>query len=173
MTKLPTRESLGGLPSRPSRQIASIAVPGADPTGLGLEKLGRDLSGIGKELSEQNDQYEYANAHADLMKTSVELDTKYLNDTDYTTRTQRYSDDLDNFVKDRSAQISNPRIRDRFLANAGALHAQHIYKQTTIAKQIGDQDAVTKLQGEGEFYINSTSANPDEVVRTSAIEGYK
>ena len=119
MAKLPTRENLGGLPGRPSRQISGITVPGADPTGLGLEKLGRDLSGIGAKLSEQQDQFEYSNAHADLMKTSVELDTKYLNDTDYTTRPQRYSDDLDNFVKDRSAQISNPRIRDRFLAMPG------------------------------------------------------
>src|SRR3990167_1055627 len=115
MTKLPTRESLGGLPSRPSRQIASIAVPGADPTGLGLEKLGRDLSGIGAKLSEQQDQFEYSNAHADLMKTSVELDTKYLNDTDYTTRPQRYSDDLDNFVKERAAKISNPQSVTAFL----------------------------------------------------------
>ena len=173
MAKLPTRESLGGLPSRPSRQIASIAVPGADPTGLGLEKLGRDLSGIGAKLSEQQDQFEYSNAHADLMKTSVELDTKYLNDTDYTTRPQRYSDDLDNFVKDRAAKISNPQIRDRFLANAGAVHAQHIYKQTTVAQQIGNQDAITKLQGEGEYFINSTSGHADESIRNSAIEGYK
>lgn len=173
MAKLPTREVLGGLPGRPSRQIASITVPGADATGLGLQKLGSDLSGLGAKLTEQHDQYEYSNAHADLMKKSVELDTSYSNDTDYATRPQRYSDDLDNFVKERSTQISNPQIRNRFLANAGVLHAQHIYKQTTIAQQMGNQDAVTKLQGEGEYFINSTSGHADETVRGSAIEGYK
>ena len=177
MAKLPTRESLGGLPGRPSRQISGITVPGYDrggpPIEAAISQLGRDVSGIGAKLSEQQDQYEYSNAHADLMKTSVELDTKYLNDTDYTTRPQRYSDDLDNFVKDRAAKISNPQIRDRFLANAGAVHAQHIYKQTTIAKQLGDNDAIANLQGEGERYIETTAGSPDKFIRDSAIVAFK
>ena len=81
MARLPTRDVLGGLPGRPSRQIASIAVPAGEPVSQGMVNLGKGLSSLGASFSDINEKQEKlaaAQVDADL---TIALNKLYLEQT--------------------------------------------------------------------------------------------
>ncbi len=148
--------------------VSSAIARSASNLGEGFSKL----SGGVADLALDKDRYEYATAHADLMKSSIDLDTKYLNDTDYQTRAQRYGADFDKAAQTAAASISNSGMRQRFLSSASEIAARQNYSQSVIAKKMGDSDAVAKLKEEGDWLTNSTIGHPDDAVRGKALDAY-
>jgi len=180
MAKMPSPADVGfRLPLDPSRptgtyDASSIAKAG-QAVAAGEQALGKGISelaaGIGEEQVDKQ-RYEIATAHADLVKKQLDLDTEFINDTDANTRVDRYTSRLTQATQESAAVISNPAMRQRFLDTVAApLGARDVYRQSAIANQQGNQDAIAKFGEEKDWFINQGAGNPDPVARTKILDG--
>jgi hypothetical protein len=177
MAKLPTAQDLGPVPFDGSRRpIAQAHVPdmrGAG-VGVGVQGLGKGIVHLAdsfQRVQHEQDETEYRNAKSDLIKNTLDLDTKYADDPDYTSVRDRYMADFDGYVAGNIASIQSPRLRDRLLREAGEMAARKDNSYSPLALKQGADDARAKWLATGQDYLTKASTFNDDQA-ASAIERF-
>jgi hypothetical protein len=179
MATLPSDKDLGGIPSpSSSRPIASVDTSGysrgAAAQAEGTRALGAGIQRAGAEVESvaAHQQAEaYATAQADMLTKTVELETEFLNDTDYATRTQRYQERMDKIRTEAGATLTGP-ARKRFESQASLHTARAIHNQTQQAQTQGNDASLAHLGEEGQWLIKNAIAVNTEDAKIAAIDGF-
>jgi hypothetical protein len=172
MPNIPTEESLGFTPPDPGGD-RRVIIPNAGAVGEAYATLGQQgertgLAVIDKAQQQQQGDVDLqtAAASSSLLRSQLELDQKYADDTDYGTLPQRYQADLQKAKGTALGAITDPRARQKFSIAADDVILKSVYdmKGTAQGKQ-RDQTAgftATLLDG------NTTAATN---TKDSAAQG--
>lgn len=117
----PDETSLGQAPSlRSGRPVADVG-PAASAMGRAIEKgvgeIGEGVRAIGTGLRQrevQDDAFELSRARSRATADQIALNDEFSRDADPATAEERYRQRLEQIHAARAANISNPRIRERF-----------------------------------------------------------
>jgi hypothetical protein len=91
MPKLPDLNDLGSRPVPVSR-AAIVSEPNAGMVGDAIANLGREISGIARQQFEKQDRLSYASAKAAIANEDIVARRELLNDPDFGTAEQRYTE---------------------------------------------------------------------------------
>lgn len=157
-----------------ARGNASIAA-GEQAQAQALVDLGKGVAGLGAGVADYADtmgRWEYARANTDFLTHKIELDQRYDEDQDYTTRVQRYEKDIEKLKSEAAGKISHPVYRERFdLDKTPDVARALATAQDKARKQEGDAN-VTYMLSQGDKFIEQATATDNEATRREVIDSH-
>jgi hypothetical protein len=178
MAKLPSVSDLGPTPDvSGDRPIASYDVSpyarGAQALAQSGAALAKGVAQVGEGIGDYEigkDRYEYAVAQSGFLTDHINIESGLQHDQDYPTLQQRYKDQATDKQGTWAETISNPAMRDRFIAATGQTIAQGEAKTKDQAYRLEGNTQVAYVQNQGNNLIEKTVQDPtnDPLVDQSA-----
>jgi hypothetical protein len=147
-------------------QSAAITERMGENLAANLDRTSRNL----KSISDQQDETAYQAAKANFLSQKIEADTAFEQDPDYQTAPTRYRDTVGKLASEAGAGITNPALKQRFIAETGYFAAQGVagLKKAGHAKSVAARvDWLTES-----LKTNSTAAlaAKDEPTRAGILQ---
>jgi soluble lytic murein transglycosylase-like protein len=167
MPRLPTQYDLSQQPGlRSGRQVATYDASGI---GRGLERLGAGLSDAASTMMQQQNAVDLSRAEAYKTKGILDVKNQFVNDPEYSTFSKRGDPTVDKTVTDAANLIRDPRMRERWQAEAqkDAVVAKDWLIDQSTQKKRGAEIAALNDANNTNYNI-AIDPNTPEDVRTKA-----
>ena len=150
--------SAGQMLSRAMARAGEMLGQGWTAFGKGISNLGEGVADFGLDRNRWN----YAQAHSQFLTSTLDLDSQYSHDTDYTTLPQRFTTDLTAARETAAGTIDDPRMRDRFLMTTQPDFVRAQAKINGRALDLQGQNAQVDVNNAGQDLINKGAAANDD-----------
>lgn len=126
-------------PTQSQRRVSNAQAPVGSVRNAGAvgNALGDVANTIGREAEESRQRrqnYEYNNARAKFMTSKVQIDNSFRDDPDYETFDDRYMEGVNASLNEVAMTISDPEMRDAFIAEQGFRIAQGRERISDLAR---------------------------------------
>lgn len=146
MPRIPDVNALGARPI-PTPQGGQYRPPDMTAAGNQIAAAGRDLAQVGEQQQASLDKLNYAKAKADYLTQTLEVESQFENDTDYTTLPERYGTAQKQVADSILAAMPDRRLRDMLAIEFQGDMAQQSYRIKQRANTIWkDSELATGIQ---------------------------
>lgn len=179
MPTLPTKDSLGGLPSlRSGRTYASAAdakedVSGQEATSLALAKGFQTMAGTVEKIAgqevQQQDALDLIKANAAHAERLRELDRSFDTDPDWRTYRPRYAEASTQAAADAGAGIRNHSLRARWVEQANERNSAGLHRVLGRGTRLEREEKELEVDGVLERYRKLYAEAPDDETRSHIL----
>lgn len=167
MAKLPDANDLG----RRGPQIAG-GVASADMTQVSraMQGLGNAVANTANAIGEKQDRFNYAEAQSDFLKKKLKIMSAFDNDNDYSTFSERFSQEISKARDESTGLIRNNEDRHAFSLETDNDIARSAETIRNLARSREVDHGIASLNQTIESNRNAALSAPDEETRQALLQ---